>query len=165
VVLRAGSAPTHSGLRDFLRERLPEHMLPATFVRMEAFPLTAHGKTDRAALPVPTPDNTVADGSFLSPRSPVEERMTGILTKLLGVARVGINDNFFELGGHSLLAAQVIVRIRESFGVQPSLRTLFEHPTVGEMSAEIERLILAKPETADSNAGGCVSACRNGLTV
>jgi amino acid adenylation domain-containing protein len=165
VVLHPDSTPTLTGLRGFLREWLPEHMLPAAFVRLEAFPLTAHGKIDRGGLPAPTADNTVVDDSMLSPPSPVEERLAGILTRLLGVARISIHDNFFELGGHSLLAAQVIVRVRDSFGVQLSLRGLFEHPTVREISAEIERLILAKPEGTDASAEACVLACRNDVTV
>jgi acyl carrier protein len=161
VVLRPGSTPTLSGLRGFLREWLPEHMLPAAFVRLEEFPLTAHGKIDRGGLPAPTTDNTVVDDSIVSAPSPVEERLTGILTRLLGVARIGIHDNFFEMGGHSLLAAQVIVRVRDSFGVQLSLRRLFEHPTVKEISAEIERLILTEPESTDA----CAFDCRNDVTV
>jgi acyl carrier protein len=165
VVLHPGSTPTSTGLRGFLREWLPEHMLPAAFVRLEMFPLTAHGKIDRAALPAPTADNMVVDDSTFSPPSPIEERLTGILTRLLGVARISIHDNFFEMGGHSLLAAQVIVRVRESFGVQLSLRRLFEHPTVKEISAEIECLILAKPETTEANAEACPLVCRNDVTV
>jgi amino acid adenylation domain-containing protein len=164
VVLQPGSTPAFSDLRGFLHESLPEYMLPAAFVRLEAFPLTAHGKIDRGALPRPTPDNTVVNESLGSPRSPIEEQMAGILARLLQVARVGVDDNFFLLGGHSLLAAQLIVRIRDSFGVPVSLRWLFEHPTVAEISAEIERLMPAKPETTDAKCGG-TRACSNDVNA
>ena len=157
VVLRSDS--THAGLRDFLAGHLPEYMLPAAFVRLEAFPLTSHGKIDRAALPAPTAENTLHNDSFQAPHSPVEERLAGILTVLLGVEQVGVDDNFFQMGGHSLLGAQVIAKVRESFGVELSLRSLFDHPTVTEMSAEIERLILAKLEGMCPAEVQCAPAC------
>jgi acyl carrier protein len=144
VVLAPDSRTNLDALRDSLCQHLPEYMLPASFVRLDAFPMTPHGKIDRAALPEPTAENTVSNDSFEAPGSPVEERLAGILTALLGVDEVGVDDNFFQMGGHSLLGAQVIARVRDSFGVELSLRSLFDHPTVREMSTEIERLIFAK---------------------
>jgi len=144
VVLNAGASPRHTALRAFLGEYLPDYMLPAAFVRLEAFPLTAHGKIDRAALPEPTPENTLADDFSEASASPVESRLTGILSTLLGVKGVTLDDNFFQIGGHSLLGAQVLTRVRDTFGVELSLRSLFDHPTARGMSAEIEHLIFAK---------------------
>jgi amino acid adenylation domain-containing protein len=146
VVLTPDSRTSAAALRDALRQHLPEYMLPAAFVRLDAFPLTPHGKIDRAALPEPTVENTLGNDSVEAPVSPVEERLTNILKTLLGVEQVGVDDNFFQMGGHSLLGAQVIAHVRDAFGVELSLRSLFDHPTVREMSAEIERLIFAKLE-------------------
>jgi len=146
VVLTPDSRANVSALRDSLRQHLPEYMLPAAFVRLDAFPLTPHGKIDRTALPEPNAENSLGDDAVEAPGSPVEERLTGILKTLLSVEQVGIDDNFFQMGGHSLLGAQVIAHVRDSFAVELSLRSLFDHPTVREMSAEIERLIFAKLE-------------------
>ncbi|PYT21859.1 MAG: non-ribosomal peptide synthetase, partial [Acidobacteria bacterium] len=146
VVLTPDSRTSAAALRDSLRQHLPEYMLPAAFVRLDAFPLTPHGKIDRAALPEPTVENTLGNDSVEAPVSPVEERLTGILKTLLSVEQVGVDDNFFQMGGHSLLGAQVIAHVRDAFGVEVSLRSLFDHPTVREMCAEIELLIFAKLE-------------------
>jgi acyl carrier protein len=98
----------------------------------------------RSALPEPTASNIVDDDSFEAPQSPIEKHLAGFLSALLRVDRVGRGDNFFILGGHSLMGAQLIAKIQESFGIELSLRALFEEPTVQGMSAEIERLICAK---------------------
>jgi amino acid adenylation domain-containing protein len=146
VVSAAGEQPTPTGLQNFLRERLPDYMVPAVFVRLQSLPLNASGKVDRAALPEPNPTNVLQDDRLVLPRTQVESRVADILGTLLGVGRVGVNDNFFLLGGHSLLAGHVIARARDAFGVELTLRSLFDHPTVEGISAEIERLILAKLE-------------------
>jgi amino acid adenylation domain-containing protein len=146
VVPAAEARLNASALRTFLSESLPEYMIPALFVPLVQLPLSSHGKLDRAALPEPTPENTLEDAAFEAPRSQTEECVAGILTALLGGRRVGMDDNFFNMGGHSLLGAQTIARIRETFGVELSLRSLFDDPTVRGISAEIERLILAKVE-------------------
>ncbi len=116
-------------------------------MRLEALPLTYNGKVDRAALPDPDPDNTLRDEPFTPPRTPIEERLSKILTTLLNLNEVSVNDNFFLLGGHSLLGTQLIARIRGVFGVELGLRTLFDAPTIEDLSAEIERLILARVES------------------
>jgi amino acid adenylation domain-containing protein len=138
---------TDSELRDFLRARLPEYMIPSLFVRVERLPLTLNGKVDRDALPKPTKENTIGDEITETASSPIEQMLAGILAPLLGVKRISPEDNFFHLGGHSMLAAQVIARIRDRFDVELSLRSLFDHPTLRGMAAEIERLILAKLES------------------
>jgi len=130
---------THSDLREFLARSLPDYMLPSAFVRIDAFPLTAHGKVDRAALPVPDADNTLQDTVAEAPCTETERHVAEVLGELLKLEAIGLHDNFFLLGGHSLLGAQLIARLRELFGVEISLRTLFEAATVAALSAEIDR--------------------------
>jgi len=136
--------PTNNDLRSFLGKDLPDYMLPAVLVRMQSLPVGASGKVDRSALPAPTDDNIVRDQTFVAPRNATEERVAGIVARLLGLERVGVEDNFFLLGGNSLLGTQVIARLRESFGVEVSLLALFDHPTVSGIATEIEELILAR---------------------
>jgi hypothetical protein len=146
VVLSPNATVNASELRQSLLQQLPDYMVPATFVQLDALPLNASGKVDVAALPAPTGVNVIADDKFVGPRTSVEKRMAGILRPLLHVDRVSVKDNFFLLGGHSLLGTQLITKISESFGVELSLFSLFDHPTLEEMSLEVEKLILAKVE-------------------
>ena len=131
-------------LRKFLSGYVPSHMVPSTFVQLERLPQSAHGKLDRSALPQPSDENTLRDESVAEYQSPIEEQLAAVLSNLLGVSRVGSDDNFFTLGGHSLMGAQLIAKVRETFGVELSLRTLFEEPTPRGMAAEIEKLIHAR---------------------
>jgi amino acid adenylation domain-containing protein/FkbM family methyltransferase len=133
-------------LQQFLQAQLPDYMIPAAFVRLEALPLTHNGKVDRTALPIPNETNTLRNEDIAAPGTPIEEQLVGIMTTLLKLEHIGIDDNFFLLGGHSLLGTQVIARVADTFGVDISLRTLFNAPTVRQLSAEVERLILAKLE-------------------
>jgi len=149
VVADANADLTHTALRDFLRESLPEYMLPAVFVRLDAFPLTPHGKIDRAVLPMPTLMNTLQDTVLAMPRTDTERRVADIVAELLKLEEVGLDDNFFLLGGHSLLGAQLIARLRDAFGVQITLRGLFEAPTVEELSAKLDYLV-ENGDTANS---------------
>jgi amino acid adenylation domain-containing protein len=136
-------------LRAFLQERLPDYMIPAIFVRLESVPLTANGKVDRAALPLPSAENTLVDeaSSSATADASIEQQVMEIIASVLGVETVGLDENFFTLGGHSLLGAQVIIQVEAVFGVKMSLRTLFNAPTVRELALEIEKSILAKLET------------------
>ncbi|HEU4587400.1 MAG TPA: non-ribosomal peptide synthetase [Gemmatimonadales bacterium] len=140
VVVDAERVPTHAELRELLRGSLPEYMIPAAFVRLEAFPLTTHGKVDRAALPAPTPANTLPEDAAETPCTPTEQRVAEIVGDLLQLEEIDLDDNFFLLGGHSLLGAQLMARLRDAFGVELGLRTLFEAPTVAALAAAIERL-------------------------
>jgi non-ribosomal peptide synthetase component F len=151
LVLAPGATVSATALREYLRQRLPDYMVPAAFVAIPSLPLTEQGKLNRAALPVVN-GNRLSDEAYVAPRTLVEEELVKILAPLLKLNRVGVNDNFFLLGGHSLLGTQVIARVSESFGVDLTLLKLFDHPTVAEMSAEIENLILAKVER-DSQTG------------
>jgi acyl-CoA synthetase (AMP-forming)/AMP-acid ligase II/acyl carrier protein len=131
---------THSGLRDFLRDTLPEYMIPAAFVQLDTFPLSPHGKIDRAALPAPNVANTLQDELADVPCTATEQRVADILGDLLKLEEIGLDDNFFMLGGHSLLGAQLMARLRHSFGVEIGLRSLFEAPTVAALAAKVDQL-------------------------
>ena len=137
---------TPSALSATLRARLPDYMLPSVFVPIDELPLMASGKVDRARLPAPEHVETLRDPEFEAPRNPVEQRLADLVAGLLGVARVGVSDNFFLLGGHSLLGTQLIARVRNTFGVDLPLRTVFDHPTVAALAAEVERAIAARLE-------------------
>jgi amino acid adenylation domain-containing protein len=131
-------------LRAFLKAKLPEYMVPSVFVMLDAWPLTPNNKIDYAALPTTNTAMKMQREVFISPRNPLEERLAGIMGSLLGFQEISVNDNFFLLGGHSLLGAQVITRVRDTFGVELALHSLFDAPTIEALSAEIERLIVAK---------------------
>jgi amino acid adenylation domain-containing protein/non-ribosomal peptide synthase protein (TIGR01720 family) len=125
-------------LKSHLRKRLPEHMVPTTFVALDRLPLTANRKVNRAALPPPDGARPELEGMYVAPRSPVEEELARMWAALLGVGRVGVHDGFFDLGGHSLLATQLISRVREAFGVELSPRDLFDAPTVAGLARTVE---------------------------
>ena len=125
-------------LRRFLRERVPEYMVPSALVFLQALPLTPHGKVDRRALPAPEQTRPELESSYIAPRTEVENVLAAIWMKVLKLGQVGIHDNFFDLGGHSLLATQVISRLREAFHVEMPLRALFESPTVAGLAAVID---------------------------
>ncbi len=127
-----------SEVRRFLQKKLPEYMMPNTFVVLESLPLTSNGKVDRRALPKPELDSTLLE-KFVAPRTPIEEMVAQIWAQVLKVKQVGIYDNFFELGGHSLLATQLLSRIRTSLKVELPLRSLFAAATVAELAQEIGR--------------------------
>ena len=127
-------------LQAFLAEKLPEYMVPSAFVVLESLPVTANGKVDRVALPVPEPIKLEWAGGYVAPQTSIEEVLVKIWVEVLGIKRVGIRDNFFELGGHSLLATQLVSRVRDAFGVELPLRRVFEAPTIGELSKIVESL-------------------------
>jgi amino acid adenylation domain-containing protein len=128
-------------VRERLRERLPEHMVPSTFMVVPMLPLNANGKVDRAALPVPDPHWPYAATSIVQPRTPFEEVVAGMFADLLGVQEVGAEDDFFDLGGHSLLATRLLSRLRQELGVSLSLREAFEQPTVSALALAVERAL------------------------
>jgi amino acid adenylation domain-containing protein len=146
IVAVPASKVSASDLRAHLAKHLPDYMLPETFVLLPALPLNSSGKVDRLALPLPNASNTLPNAGFLGPRTPIEKRLAEILEGLLDIQHVGVEDNFFLLGGHSLLGTQLIARVQETFGIEVSLRALFDSPTIAELSVHIERLILARLE-------------------
>ncbi len=137
VVAKQELAPTANELGRFMKQRLPDYMIPSSFVFLEALPLTPSGKIDRRALPVP--DITGLETAYIPPRNPIEETLTSIWTEVLGVDKVGIHDNFFDLGGHSLLATQIISRANSTLQINLSLANLFESPTVDRLAELVEK--------------------------
>ena len=133
------SGPSVSDLRRLLKLALPAHMVPASFVLLDALPKTPSGKLDPSALPAPEFVHPEVGNPYRGPRTPAEETLTEIWMKVLRVERVGVEDNFFELGGHSLLATQVISRIRSAFHVELPLRDLFVNPTIAGLALAIAR--------------------------
>jgi amino acid adenylation domain-containing protein len=142
--------PTVSELNAFLRQKLPEYMVPASFVFLDALPLTRNGKLDRRNLPAPDRSRPEQESPFIAPRTVVEKLLANIWAELLKVERVGIHDNFFELGGHSLLITQVASRIQQTFQVHLPLRTLFDAPTVALLSMAVATAQLGQEDAADA---------------
>jgi len=147
VVSRApATGPPEAGeLRRFLKDRLPDYMIPAVVVHLDALPLNDNNKVDRRRLPAPAAGE-VAQREHTPPRTGIEEALAEIFRKVTGAGRVGVDDDFFALGGHSLLATQVISRVRETFEVELPLRTFFELPTVAELGLWIEEALIARVE-------------------
>jgi amino acid adenylation domain-containing protein len=125
-------------LRQYLRQKLPEHMVPTAFVSLETLPLAPSGKIDRRALPAPGPAMVQCAQLFVAPRSAVEEVIAGIWSELLHLDQVSIHDNFFDVGGHSLLATQIVSRLRAIFQIDVPVRRLFEYPVLADLAQAIE---------------------------
>jgi amino acid adenylation domain-containing protein len=158
VVARPGETVSRSDLGTFLRGRLPEYMVPSVFVPIDALPMTPNGKVDRVSLLAmaeadsfePMPD----DGEpYVAPSTTLERRMAKMTSELLNVDRVSVDADFFLLGGHSLLATQLIVQIRDSFGVDVPLRSLFDQPTIRELAVVVEDLLLEQADATSVAAG------------
>jgi acyl carrier protein len=132
VVPREGEGSAAADLRAALAHDLPDYMVPAAFVTLDALPLTPNGKIDRKALPEPDIGAQVAP-RYVAPRTPTEETLCRIFAEVLGLDRVGVEDNFFELGGHSLLAVQVISKIYAAMQVSLTLRWIYEAKTVSSL--------------------------------
>lgn len=153
----AGKQVSPGDLREALKTRLPDYMVPASFVLLETLPLTATGKVDRKSLPAP--EGTAVQNAYVPPSSSTEQRLSEIWSQLLKVDHIGINDDFFALGGHSLLATQVRVRMRAAFGVDVPLRHLFEAPTIAGLAKVLGRLM---ESSATQNVPPVVRASRDG---
>jgi len=143
VVAGVGASLEASELRRELGRTLPEYMVPAAIMVLEALPLTPSGKLDRKALPAPEFNATTG---YRAPRTPEEEILCGLFAEVLGLERVGIEDNFFELGGHSLMATRLVSRIRAALGVELAIRTLFEAPCVHRLAEIIDESLLDQIE-------------------
>jgi amino acid adenylation domain-containing protein len=163
VVAEHGSELCDSFLRQHLRRTLPEFMIPSVFVRITELPLTTNQKIDYSALPLPNEENRIRDRApeHSEPRTLIEKQLTALLSELLGVAEVGARDNFFLLGGHSLLGAQLIACIRDTFDVELSLRQLFDNPTVAELAADVEQLLVARMQTLSADEIRSLCSVRN----
>ena len=133
-------------LRPYLRQQLPEFMLPSAIVSLVKIPLTPNGKVDRQALPEP---ETVQPRVYIAPKNAAEERVAKIWEQVLHRERIGTDENFFELGGHSLLATQVISRVREQFRVELPIRAMFDHPTIAGLAEAVHAASECAPQTVD----------------
>jgi amino acid adenylation domain-containing protein len=137
IVGRAGVSPDVEELRNFLKERLPDYMVPAKFLYIESFPLTPNGKVDRKALPAPAQQEIRVNQVSAHPRTVTEEKLSAIWVELFKTENIGIHDDFFDLGGHSLLGIKLMSRIRDGFGVDLPVLSLFENPTIAGLAAAI----------------------------
>jgi acyl carrier protein len=144
VVASHESTPTFNELRSFLKEKLPDYMIPSAFVFLDSLPLTPNGKVDRRALPAPEHSRSDLETKFVAPRTPVEKVLAKIWSEVLGLERVGVHDNFFELGGHSLLATRVMSRARGNFKVELPFLRFFETPTIAGLTELIETFRLVE---------------------
>jgi amino acid adenylation domain-containing protein len=147
IVANRKPAPSSNELRVFLKQKVPDYMVPSAFVVLDALPLTPNGKVDRKALPMPDQRQPDSDDGFIAPRTEVEEAIATVWRDVLRVERLGIHENFFDLGGHSLLATQVISRMRNLFQLDLPLRLLFEKPTIEELGLTIEETLMDEVES------------------
>ena len=137
-------------LKERLRDKLPEYMIPSAFVMLERFPLTPNGKVDRKALPAPDQGLSQA---YVPPATETEEQLVGIWQEVLGIGQVGTRDDFFDLGGHSLLATQLMARIRRQFGINLPLNALFDAPTVTGLAEPIDALVWNRDDAGGADDG------------
>jgi acyl-coenzyme A synthetase/AMP-(fatty) acid ligase/acyl carrier protein len=140
VLPAAGEAPEAGELRDYLRQKLPDYMVPSAMVLVSGFPHTSSGKVDRSALPAPDHPGAEALTSYVAPRGAMERLLAGIYAEVLGVDRLGAHDDFFDLGGHSLLATRIIARLEAALGIELPVRLLFEAPTIAALARRLEAM-------------------------
>jgi acyl carrier protein len=153
IPVSAESEPNPSQLRQFLKERLPEYMIPSFLITLEQFPLTANGKVDYRALPAPGTARPGIETIFVPPSTTTEEILAQLWASVLGVERIGIHDNFFEMGGNSLSATQLVSRVRQTLEVELPLRDLFRNATVAQLAVLIEEILAAQvDELTDEEA-------------
>ena len=125
-------------VREYLRDRLPEHMVPSAFVVMKEFPLNPNGKVDKKALPAPENRTQTMRAQHVAPRDHTERMLAGIWSQLLGVEKIGVHDNFFDLGGHSLIGIQLLALVEQQFHRPFSLKALFQAPTIAEFALLVQ---------------------------
>jgi amino acid adenylation domain-containing protein len=141
--------PTVVELRSFLKESLPEYMVPEVFIMLDALPLTANGKLDQRALPAPATQRSSQSQHFVAPRTPIEETLAGLWREVLKVEQIGIQDNFFDLGGHSLIAIKLVSRIRTEFNVELALADFFAAATVEALGERIEEALIEASNSSE----------------
>ena len=151
--------PAVTEVRQFLQEKLPEYMVPAAVVVLDAVPLTPNGKLDRKSLPAPEFDRAYPELGYVAPRTPAEEMVASVWMHVLGLEKIGVHDNFFELGGHSLLVIQAIDGINRMSSCKLKIADLFSHPTVAELA---ETLQVIAPESDVSSKPTYLETIRSG---
>lgn len=134
IVAKSDQIPSVSELREFLKKKLPEYMVPSAFMFLPALPLTPNGKIDRKTLPAPEGDRPEMEAAYVAPRNPSEDTLANIWSEILGITRVGIYDTFFDLGGDSLLVLQVVAQARQA-GLQFTPMQMMQHQTIAELAA------------------------------
>ncbi len=144
VTGRDGAAAHPAALRAHLAESLPPYMVPSAFIVLDTFPLNLSGKVDRKALPEPDPEQLATVAEFVAPRNRRERVLAGIWARLLEIPQVGVHENFFALGGHSLLGVRLVWEVGKTFGVEITIRDVFEKPTVASLTVVIEDAMLAR---------------------
>jgi amino acid adenylation domain-containing protein len=138
IVFSENESHSASKLQSYLRESLPNYMIPAHYVELTSMPQTPNGKVDRNGLLPPDQDSLAATHEFVAPRTPEEKKLATIWCELLQIDRVGVDDDFFDLGGHSLTAIRMLARVREVFGVEIALRQVFKSPTVAAIACQLD---------------------------
>ena len=159
VVLKHEKNTTNE-LRYFLKQKIPEYMIPTTFVEVEALPMLPNGKLDRKRLPEPSSFQKNFDSNFLAPRDTIEKDLTRIWEVILEVSPIGVRDNFFSLGGHSILAVQLMAQVQQQFGINLALVTLFQSPTIEQLANEITELANSRP-TISTDSSNNISTITN----
>jgi len=152
VVAQADQTPSSGELRSFLKERLPEYMLPEMFIMLEALPLTSNGKLNTRALPAPETQRPLQSSLQVAPRTPIEETLVRVWREVLKLDQVGIQDNFFNLGGHSLIAIKLVTRIRTEFNIELSLADFFAAPTIEALGQKLEEALIEASNSVDIDA-------------
>jgi acyl carrier protein len=137
-------------LRNFLKDKLPDYMVPSAFVFLDELPLGPNGKMNRSALPDPGKSRPNLETAFVAPTTTVEKVLSQICAEVLKLDRVGVHDNFFDLGGHSLLAAQIISKVLETLHVELHVRSFFEAPTVAGLAKLVEAIRWTRQGQRDS---------------
>lgn len=152
VVAQPGQTLTAGELRSFLKESLPEYMLPEVFIMVEAMPLTANGKLNLSALPAPDTHRPSQTSLLVAPRTPIEETLARLWREVLKLEQVGIRDSFFDLGGHSLIAIKLVTRIRTEFNVELSLADFFTVLTIEALGQKLEEALIEASSAAEIDA-------------
>jgi acyl-CoA synthetase (AMP-forming)/AMP-acid ligase II/acyl carrier protein len=146
MVSETPSNPAISDLRDYLKEKLPEYMIPSTYEFMVVFPLTPNGKVDRLSLPAPEMDRPEMEQEFIAPRTQSEKNLAKLWSEVLNIEEISIQDNFFDLGGHSLSAVQVTVKIAQAYNVELSLQAFFQASTLADLATKLEEKLIEQAE-------------------
>lgn len=147
IVLKNRDTCESSDLRQFLKDKVPDYMVPAVIMIMDAFPLTPSGKVDRRNFPAPEVTRSQSDDAFAAPKDSIETRLADLWSEILGVQAIGMDDNFFDLGGHSLLAVRLISAVEREYDITFPLMTFFQEPTVGAM-ATLVRNTSGEPDSS-----------------
>jgi acyl carrier protein len=145
VVTAAGGGVVIDEVREWVKARLPEYMVPASVMVLDGLPVTGNGKLDRRALPVP---EYVSEVGYVAARNPTEEALAEIWADVLGATRAGVHDNFFDLGGNSILSLQIVESIQLEFGIDLPVRVFFDSPTIAALADAVEEQILLDIESA-----------------